>query len=699
MQSTTMIRCLAFVIATLLCPIAQAAPWDWVTFQGNALVPVRSVDGNVQCFSTDNRNCKWGMAAAQLTASQQSNAKPLACGADHKQKYGSDGYSKSGHWCGAAFGRYYARWHRDDVDKVFYSVNPVGDVQCLSTDGRNCLWGQTQLDDATRANIRPLACGVMHKTIWGIDGYSRAGHWCRRIRDSQLSTYTWALDTNRNTAGFALLADFNVDALQDYPTPATTPLRTDLDETWAVPSNNVGDGNAKSFTAIYRTRPSWKQLPVVPVANAVPFQNWVFIRKFVFFGGESGSGAHVLAPDPQWVDLAHRNGVKIYGTIFLAPQDFGGTDRMAEVLYASPISPSRVRSDYPQLEKLFNIAKKLKLDGWFINLESVRAGNDILMKKIGRVTSEILPQYGPLGVEFITYYPDARAANYNGLYPDVTDTSILNVALMVNPNTNGVRVKSVWNGNGIASEYNAAKTYLMFLDEPFWQNMPGLLAPVFRFSEAKATACEFFKGATEGTDTWLGFQYHAKMRYPNGADKSKLLCAGDGISLAEPNPETILTITLPNGIDLGVKKPGDTDYQICEYVTGKQTLCRSSYPTSGDAALKFTSTWFYPAVDSSGAAVQQGAVFYIDPNSLWALSTDHWNDMPAMNTAGQGCVRESNLTVGLTMTVQKSYPVTGTGPVHNDYTGTCKFVFLNVRDPATNRWIARNLRMDVRPYK
>lgn len=56
-------------------------------------------------------------------------------------------------------------------------INATGDVECQSTDGRNCMWGRCpNLSDPTPSN--PLVCGAMHQSLYGITGYDTPGHWC-----------------------------------------------------------------------------------------------------------------------------------------------------------------------------------------------------------------------------------------------------------------------------------------------------------------------------------------------------------------------------------------------------------------------------------------------------------------------------------------------------------------------------------------
>lgn len=55
--------------------------------------------------------------------------------------------------------------------------NECGDVECQSTDGKNCQWGKCP-NTTPDSNNNPLVCGAMHKALYGITGYDTPGHWC-----------------------------------------------------------------------------------------------------------------------------------------------------------------------------------------------------------------------------------------------------------------------------------------------------------------------------------------------------------------------------------------------------------------------------------------------------------------------------------------------------------------------------------------
>merc|ERR1711959_570927 len=63
------------------------------------------------------------------------------------------------------------------------SIAADGNVQCMSTNGRDCWWGRCRGRTVPRhGKLRPLKCGAMHKRVWGGTGYSSKGHWCNKVK-------------------------------------------------------------------------------------------------------------------------------------------------------------------------------------------------------------------------------------------------------------------------------------------------------------------------------------------------------------------------------------------------------------------------------------------------------------------------------------------------------------------------------------
>jgi len=61
-------------------------------------------------------------------------------------------------------------------------LNTAGDVECMATDGANCLWSTNNcngiLASYGSASLSPLSCGDVHRRIYGMPGYDVPAHWC-----------------------------------------------------------------------------------------------------------------------------------------------------------------------------------------------------------------------------------------------------------------------------------------------------------------------------------------------------------------------------------------------------------------------------------------------------------------------------------------------------------------------------------------
>merc|ERR1711934_1241886 len=59
----------------------------------------------------------------------------------------------------------------------------TGDVQCMSTNGKDCWWGKCRGRKVPRhGRLRPLVCGAHHKKMWGGTGYNNKRHWCNKVK-------------------------------------------------------------------------------------------------------------------------------------------------------------------------------------------------------------------------------------------------------------------------------------------------------------------------------------------------------------------------------------------------------------------------------------------------------------------------------------------------------------------------------------
>lgn len=97
--------------------------------------------------------------------------------------------------------------------------------------------------------------------------------------------------------------------------------------------------------------------------NLYDFTHWSHVDLLLWFGGDAG---HPVAIPPRpWIDAAHRNGVKVLGTVFFAPKEFGGAPTTVE-LFLRQGRDGR----FPAADRLIAIARTYGFDGWLINAET-----------------------------------------------------------------------------------------------------------------------------------------------------------------------------------------------------------------------------------------------------------------------------------------------------------------------------------------
>ncbi|WMX43974.1 discoidin domain-containing protein [Streptomyces roseicoloratus] len=152
----------------------------------------------------------------------------------------------------------------------------------------------------------------------------------------------------------------------------------------------AGEGGIVSLVSFAPTSNNPSQGSLDPRYYA--FGHWQYVDKLVFWGGSAGEGL-ILAPNPTVIDAAHRNGVKVYGTVFFPPTAYGGRIQWVHDF----VKKSGTR--YPVAEKLAQVAQHYGFDGWFVNQET--AGGDAALATELRNTMRYARSLGP--VEFMWY--------------------------------------------------------------------------------------------------------------------------------------------------------------------------------------------------------------------------------------------------------------------------------------------------------
>jgi hypothetical protein len=93
---------LFLVVAASACGALAAEEWQEASFpppNAGRLAYVIMADGNPACATYDGANCLWGKGKAEIDFSK---VRPLACGARHRELYGSTGFEDPKHWCNLA---------------------------------------------------------------------------------------------------------------------------------------------------------------------------------------------------------------------------------------------------------------------------------------------------------------------------------------------------------------------------------------------------------------------------------------------------------------------------------------------------------------------------------------------------------------------------------------------------------------------
>lgn len=90
---------------------------------------------------------------------------------------------------------------------------------------------------------------------------------------------------------------------------------------------------------------------------------WQYMDKVVHWAGAASEGI-IIPPPAGSIDAAHQSGVKALGQIFFPPKIFGGQDIWEQQMM------TKEDGEYIYARKLYEIAKYLGFDGWFINEET-----------------------------------------------------------------------------------------------------------------------------------------------------------------------------------------------------------------------------------------------------------------------------------------------------------------------------------------
>ena len=131
---------------------------------------------------------------------------------------------------------------------------------------------------------------------------------------------------------------------------------------------------------------------------------WQYMDKLVYWAGSASEGIIIPPPAPS-VDAAHQAGVKVLGQIFFPPGAFGGKCEWVSQML------TQEDGKFIYARKLYEIAKYMVFDGWFINEETWGGRNSEWVDFIKQF-NEIADANGDTWFE-IQWYNANRSPAYN----------------------------------------------------------------------------------------------------------------------------------------------------------------------------------------------------------------------------------------------------------------------------------------------
>ena len=90
---------------------------------------------------------------------------------------------------------------------------------------------------------------------------------------------------------------------------------------------------------------------------------WQYMDKLVYWAGSASEGI-IIPPPAGSIDAAHQSGVKVLGQVFFPPYAYGGNQAWVRQML------TKENGVHIYAKKLYEIAKYIGFDGWFINEES-----------------------------------------------------------------------------------------------------------------------------------------------------------------------------------------------------------------------------------------------------------------------------------------------------------------------------------------
>jgi endo-beta-N-acetylglucosaminidase D len=151
---------------------------------------------------------------------------------------------------------------------------------------------------------------------------------------------------------------------------AKIPLATRFKEPSLMKANinQYYEGQICDATILY---PTCSMSPSQGANNFLGYQPtyWQYMDKLVYWAGSASEGI-IIPPPAGSIDAAHQAGVKVLGQLFFPPSAYGGEGKWVDQIL------TRENGHFPYAKKLYEIAKYIGFDGWFINEETYGGSPD-----------------------------------------------------------------------------------------------------------------------------------------------------------------------------------------------------------------------------------------------------------------------------------------------------------------------------------
>lgn len=136
--------------------------------------------------------------------------------------------------------------------------------------------------------------------------------------------------------------------------------------------------------------------------NSHTFSHWQYVDMLVYWGGSASEGI-IVPPTPDVIDIAHKNGVKVTGTIFFSPTYYGG-----QMEWLNQFLEKDENGSFPIVDKLIEVCEAYGFDGWFLNQETGGTEAEPLTVEHSNLIQELI-------LEFKSKAPDLELIYYDSM--------------------------------------------------------------------------------------------------------------------------------------------------------------------------------------------------------------------------------------------------------------------------------------------